>query len=503
MPLNPPGRVWIYARVSQDDQDGRSCDQQVALGQRDAERESMDVAGIYRDDDRSASQYARQSREDWERMVEDMRTHGQTGDRLWGWEISRWTRERVMWGQVVQVVQQKQMCFWVDGKLHDANDSQDMFFLDIMLAKAVAEVGDTQKRIQRNVESLAEEGRPTGWPGYGHQYLYDPDTGALREMVPHPEQAPIVREIAERVLAGHGYRTIARDLNERQVPNSIGYTAGQTMPDGKTSRGWTPATILSMLKRPSIMGKRSHRGKIIDAGGWEPIVDPADWWAIQQRLNGGQKGAVRDGSARHLLSGIAVCGAVREGETCGARVYAQEARVGGKTNRKVLVYKCMGTHAGASMGHVSRKADIIEGHLLSLLFDRLEHPDWADAFTAGPDPGETKQAEADLARARAELEELYADVESGKVSRRLAAADEARLERDIASLEEQTRPVRIDPLVEEMAQGHPQTVWDGWSLEQQRRFLRLVAEEVQVLSVGRVGRREISVEESVAVTWKA
>lgn len=504
MPLTPPGRVWIYARVSQDDQDGRSCDQQVALGKRDAERESMPIADIYRDDDRSASQYARQSREDWERLVEDLRAHGRAGDRLWGLDLDRLTRERLIWAKLTHVCQEKAMFLWVGGKVYDANSSQDMFFLDILLAKAVAEVGDTRRRIMRNVEAMAEEGRPTGWPGYGYTYVYDPDSGELAAMVPDPVQAPVVAEIASRVLAGHGYRTIARDLNERLVPNSIGYVAGQTMANGKVSRGWTPATIISMMRRPSLMGKRSHRGRIIDAGGWDPIVEPADWWAVQKRLSSGGKGAVRDGAARHLLSGIAVCGAEPEGEVCGARVYAQESRIGAKGNRRsMLVYKCLGTHAGASMGHVSRKAATIEEHVLSLLFDRLAHPDWADALTEGaPDAADVRSAEADLARARAELEELYSDVEAGRVSRRLAAADESRLERDIASLEEQTRPVRTDPLVQEMAAGDPQAVWNGWSLEQQRRFLRMATEEVRVLSVGRVGRREVSIGESVDVVWR-
>lgn len=497
----PRPRAAIYTRVSKDRREGRSVAQQESDCRRDVEREGWDLVDVRSDNDVSASRYSKKERPGWVTLMQEVREH--RFDVLVFWEMSRGTRHRREWAELAEVAEELGLFLCVRGRVYDARDPHDMAYLDGLVTRGVEESGETRERILRNVESMAAEGRPTGWPGYGYTYVYDPDTGELAAMVPDSEQAPVVAEIASRVLAGHGYRTIARDLNEREVPNSIGYVAGQTMANGKSSRGWTPATIISMLKRPSIMGKRSHKGRIIDAGGWDPIVEPADWWAIQQRITSGGKGAVRDGAAVHLLSGIATCGAAPEGEVCGARVYAQESRIGAKGNRRsMLVYKCLGRYAGAGLGHVSRKAATIEDHVLSLLFDRLEHPDWADALTErGPDADETRQAEADLARARTELEELYSDVEAGRVSRRLAAADEARLERDIARLEEATRPVRTDPLVEEMAAGDPRAVWDGWSLEQQRRFLRMAAQEIRVLPVGRVGRREIAVSESVEVDW--
>lgn len=498
----PRPRAAIYTRVSKDRREGRSVAQQEADCRRDVDREGWDLVDVRSDNDVSASRYSKKERPGWVTLMQEIR-EGRF-DVLVFWEMSRGTRHRREWAELAELAEDQGLFLMVRGRVYDARDPHDMAYLDGLVTRGVEESGETRERILRNVESMAAEGRPTGWPGYGYTYVYDPDSGELAAMVPDREQAPVVAEIASRVLAGHGYRTIARDLNERQVPNSIGYVAGQTMTDGKVSKGWTAATIVSMLKRPSIMGKRSHKGRIIDAGGWDPIVEPADWWAIQKRLASGQKGAIRDGAARHLLSGVATCGATPDGQPCGARVYAQESRIGAKGRRRsMLVYKCLGRYAGAGLGHVSRKAATIEEHVLTLLFARLARPDALRAFTEGaPAAEDVRQAEADLARARTELEELYADVEAGRVSRRLAAADESRLERDIARLEEATRPVRTDPLVEEMASGDPQAVWAGWSLEQQRRFLRMATEEIRVLSVGRVGRREVSIGESVAITWR-
>ncbi|QVJ03012.1 recombinase family protein [Nocardiopsis eucommiae] len=117
--------------------------------------------------------------------------------------------------------------------------------------------------------------------------------------------------MADRLLAGDGLETIARDLNGRKVPNSIQYIAGQRMPDGKTSRGWTAATIRSMLMRSSIMGKRSWKGRLIAEGGWEGVVSEDDWHELQRLLKS-RSGKERDGRASHELSGIATCGAKTE-----------------------------------------------------------------------------------------------------------------------------------------------------------------------------------------------
>lgn len=501
---HPPlsARAWLYGRVSRDDQDGRSCDEQLAIGKRECKRDQVEVVGVYRDDDRSASQWARQKREDWQRLVSDLKAHARPGDRLWGWEISRWTRERSMWAQLTQVAQEKKMYFWVDGKLFDANDSNDMFFLDIMVAKSVAEVGDTRKRILRDVEAVAEAGRPTGWPGYGYRYAYDPETGDLLDQVIVPEEAAVLKEAARRVLAGEGPTAVAADFNRRRIPNSIGYVAGQTMPNGKVSKGWTAATVMSMLKRPSIMGKRSHKGKIIEDGGWTPIVAPADWYDLQGRFGSlpADEAASRDGRARHLLSGIGVCG------VCGGRVYAQKTRSGGSHAKGFLAYRCMGHFQGGRTGCVTRKRDLIDAFVEEAVLDFFSQPDVLDLF-AGDEVGEeeVEANRAQVARLKAELSELYADVRARRVTREMAQASEAGIREELERLEGAVAPRRVDPLARALAGGSREAVagvWGAWSLEQRRKALRAVTEQIRVLPAGRTGRRRLSAEESVRVFWR-
>lgn len=497
------GRAWLYARVSKDDHEGRSCNQQLGIGREECARDEVPIVGEYRDDDRSASQYAKKSREDWERLIEDLRRDAQPGDRLWGWEISRLTRDREIWATLIRVCQDKRMFLWISGKVYDTQSPQDMFFLDIMMAKAVAEVGDTRTRILRDVAAQAEAGKPTGPPGYGFEHIYDSKTGAFLERRPKVGQAEIIAEMADRTIAGDGRETIARDLNLRQVPNSIGFIAGTSMPNGKVSRGWTAATVRSMLMRSSIMGKRSWHGRIIADGGWEGIVDEDDWYEIQRILKS-RGGDQRDGRASHELSGIGTCGAVilradgrrRLRVRCGSRVYAESSKRG-------RVYRCRGRYAGDEAGHVSRKADLIEDHATGLLMEHFSRPDVKALLLSPPDEDEeASRARSEVKRLERELEQLYEDVRARRVSRALAAADEEGINAELRKLEARVRPRAVDPMWVALAQD-PRGVWDGWTVEKRRKVWRSSVARLDVLSVGRVGRRVVPVEESVRVEFVA
>src|SRR5699024_5899351 len=61
-------RVIIYARVSKDQQSGRSVSQQLKIGRRVADDNGWTIVGEYSDNDKSASRYASSSREDWTKV---------------------------------------------------------------------------------------------------------------------------------------------------------------------------------------------------------------------------------------------------------------------------------------------------------------------------------------------------------------------------------------------------------------------------------------------------
>ncbi|MQA27708.1 MAG: recombinase family protein, partial [Micromonosporaceae bacterium] len=86
-------RAGIYARVSKDKrkrQRGRSVGEQETEARAACERRRWTVAEIYKDEDRSASRFAKKERPDWERLLADLDA-GQL-DVLVIWEPSRGDR---------------------------------------------------------------------------------------------------------------------------------------------------------------------------------------------------------------------------------------------------------------------------------------------------------------------------------------------------------------------------------------------------------------------------
>lgn len=484
-------RVTLYARVSKDQRSGRSCNQQLTIGRSRVPQIDGQIVGEYSDNDRSASRYATKPREDWMRVEADIR-EGRT-DVLWLWEFARGTRERLVWATLAEACQERGLFIMLDDRVFDTLDPDDMRYLDQLMADSVAESGRTRKRILRDISAQAELGAPHGPVGFGYRRQYDPDTGALLRQVIDPEQARIVRRMASELLAGHSLGSIARGLNEDGVPIARQHRAKVDDPR------WRPTTVRLMLQQPSLMGRRSHRGRIISEGGWEPILTEEEWWAIRERLRDPARRTQRDTSVRHEASGIAVC------DVCDAFMYVHT------TGRQgVWAYQCSPRH-GEGKSHVSRLKARLEEHVEALLVARFSMPDVLGAFSgAAADEDQVAADRVRLAELREELveaQEAAARTGPGRLSVKSLVGIEAALQPEIERLEAATRPRRVDPLAVELADEDPAVVlstWRSWSLEQRRTALRSFTEPggIRVLRTGKTGRRKLLPSESVRIFWR-
>lgn len=500
-----PLRALLYGRVSKDQRSGRSVKQQLTIGRRRVTENGWINAGEYSDNDRSASQYARRKREDWERLMADINRG--LGDILWLWEISRGTRERIVWAHLVAACQEHGMYIALDDELWDTTNPDHMRYLDGLVADSIHESGKTRKRIVRDIAAAAEEGRPHGRIAYGLRREYDPDTGELLRQVLGPEhEVETIREIVRLKKAGKSWNWIAGELNRRKIPTPGGHLAGDPVLDDDGNpvirhgrpvvyRGWTAASLRDLMSRPSLMGKRSYKGRIIEAGGWDRVIEPADWWSINTPSSPRERG-LRNGRLRYWLSGVSMC------DVCEGRMGVSLART---SRLKYMNYQCQGTYPGASYGHVTRKAETLEAHVEALIVREFSRPDVLVAFRSEVVSEErVEAAHARMLAKRAELEELYREVEAGLVSRRLAQADEQRLMREIRELEQAARPRIVDPMAEALAKPTAEEVlevWRGWDPEQKRTALLAVTQEVRVLKAGRIGRRKLMPDESVRIVF--
>ena len=133
-------------------------------------------------------------------------------------------------------------------------------------------------RVRRTMDSQAAKGRPHGRVTYGYKRVYDTDTRELKEQIPHPGQAPIVKEIITQIAGGVPINSITRDLHRRAIP-----------PPGGAR--WTRDHVRRIARNPAYNGKRSYNGTLFDAM-WPPLVNPVTFEAAELHL-------YRPGAADH------------------------------------------------------------------------------------------------------------------------------------------------------------------------------------------------------------
>lgn len=416
-------RTVLYGRTSLDKSDGRSVDDQLAELRRWADREGRDVVAELRDDGRSASRYARKARPAWTSALELI--VADKVDELAVWEISRSTRDRAVWAALIAACIEHGVFLVVNGKVHDPADPDDGFMLDLGAALAVRESAVTSKRTLRGVESRAPQGRPHGALNYGYRIEYDPATGKpLRRVIDEPKAA-VVREIAQRLLAGESASGIARDLNARHIPSPTG-------------RKWIGGNMAKTVEAPALAGLRVHRGQVLPdvTGTWPPILKAEEHHRLVALLSDPVRMSRRTGEhVKHMLVGIATCG------VCGGRIRTlTKKRVSGE---RLVNYGC------AAKFCVTRRAEPVDQLVEKVAVAFLSRSDVAAELAE--DDTDAQAAAARVAELRAELARAREMHRSRTLSLDSLAAMEAWALPEIAQLEPLSRPKHVPSIVYDVA----------------------------------------------------
>lgn len=170
----------------------------------------------------------------------------------------------------------------VAGGVYDLTTPDGRLSARIVGAVARKESEDRSRRVRRKHLELAEQGKPAGQLGWGV----------------HSEAERVqVTEAAERVLAGHGLITIARDWNRRGVPS----------PSGRT---WKSPTLRRALLASRLTGLREHgvdpSGKTLgelSAAVWEGALDRQTWDQIRAVLLKPERNTNVRTASKYLLTG--------------------------------------------------------------------------------------------------------------------------------------------------------------------------------------------------------
>jgi site-specific DNA recombinase len=486
----------IYGRKSTDDR-GKSVADQLAEAMEAIEEQNWVLGRTYSDDNRSASRFAKKTREDFAALL----AHIEAGqcELLVLWESSRGSRKLAEWATFLDLVREHGVLIYVvsHGRTYDCRVSRDWKILATDGVDAHAESNVLSDRVQRGKRRGAVAGRPAGKVQYGFRRIYN-DSGEFVEQVEHPEQAAIVREAARRVLAGEACNAVAVDFNARGIP---GPRAEVLLARARRSREqaarldagdarhaqlqaeaeeWEAAAAglkwdLTQVKRlcvtPSYAGLRQHQGQVAGQASWASIHDEQTYAQLLARLSDPKRRTQRDSALRHVLSGLlrcSICGSVH-------RVL---------NNRGYPSYTCRGCMK------TSIRTVTVEKFVVEMVMERLEQDDVADLFGAAAPAGTAAAAQAEADDLEARLEPFYVQAATGKLSAAGLAKIEAELLPQIEAAKARAAASRVVPVPAPIRQlvGQPRQRWPELTIYQQREAIGWTIAELRIAPIGQ-GKR--------------
>lgn len=429
-------RAAIYTRVSQDrDNNTKSVSSQEQDCRALCERHGWEVARVFTDNDRSASQYSKKGRPAFEELLGSLKDF----DVLVTWEASRATRDLEVYVALRSACKAAGVLWAYSGKLYDFNRTDDAFSTGLDMLLAERESSQTRDRINRVVRQNAELGKPHGRVPFGYLREYDQKTKAFLRQIPHPEESKVIIEGADRVLKGESSYAVAKNFQDRGMP----------LVGGKR---WAPHRLTRLLKNPTYAGKRVYQGKIVGDAVWAPLIPFEKWEALQGVLLAPERLRHHGTEPVWLLTGIARCG------VCGASVTRGN-------NRSSQTYVCREAHCVARVMHA------VDALVVATLKARLTSKDALEAIHAGAD-SEVADTATRISEMEARLESFYQQAADGSLSAQGLARVEsgllAKLEAERAKLRAMSRPKR---LVIDDPQGVADK-WDSLPLLQQRELIR-------------------------------
>lgn len=463
-------RAGIYARISSDREgDQAGVRRQVEDCERLAERRGWEVVGRYVDDDVSA--FSGRVRPAYRELCDDIESGAVTAVVVWHVDrLHRRPRDLEDFLDLCDRVGLRDLES-VSGEI-DLGTEDGRLMARLLGAFASKESADKSRRIRRKHEELAKEGRIAG--GGTRPFGFEQDRVMVRE-----SEAVVIRDLAERFLAGESLRSLTLDLNDRGIATSTG---GQ----------WSTQTLSRMLRSARISGQREHRGEIVAPAQWEAIITPAQTARIRAILADPARRTNRQ-ARRYLLAGMLRCG------RCGEPLVARPRQDGQRR------YVCTRDVERVGCGRLAVVADPLEQLVCEGVLDRLDSPELAAALRgeSQSDP-EAARWQSAVDDARGQLDELagaYAQ-KAITMSEWLTARRQIE-ERLSTARKELARATRVTVLADYVGAGEAlRGRWEQLTLSRQRAIIAAVIDHLVVAPSQNVGLNRFD-ESRVTPIWRA
>jgi DNA invertase Pin-like site-specific DNA recombinase len=367
-----PQSAAIYARISSD-RDGLQLgvQRQVQDCRALAERQGWTVAQEYIDDDVSA--FKGKPRPEYRRLLADIRRGAR--DAVIVWNLDRLHRQPKELEEFLEICDAANLrdLKSVSGDVDLATD-QGRLIARVMGAFASNESAVKSTRIRRKHLELAQNGKVAG--GGTRPFGYHDDRKTV-----NPEEAAILRELADRVLSGDSLRSLCLSLSARDIKTVTGTP-------------WKIQTLRRMLMSYRISGQREHLGELIGPAEWDPIIEPERTERLRAVLANPDRPANRT-PRRYLLSRLVRCSLCE---------HDMVSRPRGDGARR---YVCATGPGLPGCGRTAILAEHLEPFVVHAVLHRLDSPDLAAALAGDSAPaGASAEARRELDEGNAQLDEL-------------------------------------------------------------------------------------------------
>jgi site-specific DNA recombinase len=289
-------------------------------------------------------------------------------------------------------------------------------------------------------------------------------------VTPHPTEAPIVAELATRILRGEPIYRLAAELNQRGILTPLG-------------NRWHPSTLKRALTSARTAGLRAHNGAIVNHDAYPPLLDRETWESMRAILL--DPARVGGRPAEYLLTGLAA----HSSAEC-------KATLVGNTHRGVRNYECKAGVAHRGCGRLGVRAEWLEDLVVDAVLDTLAGTGLREAISQGAPVVEDARSRQLLSQIRAletrqgQLADLHREgiLDDGGHQRASAS-----IEQRIGILRQQRKTGRPTPVLDGLPHDRPGL--DRWwndektTLDRKRQLLREVLERIDV-KPGRRGRLE-------------
>jgi site-specific DNA recombinase len=257
------------------------------------------------------------------------------------------------------------------------------------------------EKVRNHAKHRATDGRwHGGHPGYGFDYVPVVRDGEGEELTAermsvNEEQAAVIREVIWQVLKGQRIGTICERLNQQGIRTREG-------------RRWRQGNLHPILTKPAIAGLvrhpekpdyvRSVWGTFVDCSQhpgsndcFGAIISEHDWRKLQTILAKPGRSREAIGTRSALLTGFVFCG------YCGKKLVAT------RDQRGKRVYACKRDSHREGCGKIKRLADPVDKLITDLVIATLEDSDFSIPLPEGDDYAALEAEKKSLEEQQAQL----------------------------------------------------------------------------------------------------